>query len=128
MDEGEGRARVTELIRDGWQRRQQTCPSGGPFRSADVRGGYGGQSRAGTRDPVVEPQHPDPSSGEDMVDRGIIDGVRRRLFGRPQPIPPFHAFEMSVEALRWWKPSMRRFAEMQRAVQESARPAGVDHE
>ena len=102
---GSTRARRSKLIRDRRQRRQQALPRRRAIGGADRGRGRIGQRRAGAREAVVETQHPDPAAGKHMMQRGIVDRIRRRLRRRPQAIPALDAFEVRVEALRRRQPS-----------------------
>ena len=63
-----------------------------------------------------------------MMKRRIVGWIRWRLIGRHQPIPSRDILEVRVETLRRRQPVERRVIEAERPVQESARPAGVNHE
>ena len=121
-------ARGAELIRHRRQRRQQTVPCRRTLGGAERRRDRIGQRGPGAGDAVVETQHPDPSAGEHLMHRGIVDRIRRRVRRRPQPVPSLDAFEMRVESLRRRKPAARRFRKAERAVQEASRPARIDDE
>ena len=63
-----------------------------------------------------------------MVQRGVVDGIRRRVARRSQAVPPIDEFEVRVESLRRGQPSEAQLFEPERVMEESARAGRVDHE
>ena len=102
------RAGPAELIPDRGKRREQAIPGRRAFGGAHGRGERIGQRRAGARDAVVEPQHPDPAARKDVMQRGIVARKRRRLVGRLQVVPPLDVAEVREEPLSGRQPAERR--------------------
>jgi hypothetical protein len=79
---------------------------------------------------MVEAQHPHPAAVEDVMQRGVIRRVGTACIHSiaVQFLPAFHAGEMRVERLGGGQVRHRHFRQIQRAMQEAARPRGVHDE
>ena len=102
MDEGERRPRRGELGPDAREEREEALPGRRAVLECELARERVLRRDARARDPVREAQNPDPAPGEDVVHRGVVDGVGRRAEARevPQGIQPVDVHEVGEEPLR----------------------------
>ncbi len=130
MDEREDRTRALELRADRREPVEQPLPGRSALRERERPRELGRRGDTGARDAVAKAQDPDPPAAEDVVDRGVVDRVRRglRRGEHVHSIQPPHAVEVGEQALRRGEPRKGELLQRERAMEKPARPGGVDEE
>ncbi len=124
----EERPGAVELIAHRGQPLEEPAPAGCAFLQAERARERRSRGHARAGDAVVEAEDPDPAAFEDVVEGGVVGGIRRRAGGRKdsQLVEAAYAGEMRVETLARRKPRKRDGGQIQGAVQEASRARGVD--
>src|SRR5437667_11510401 len=99
-----------ELLAHRRQCFEQTTPFKVRLKADTTYVSGGPQSRAGARDAVIEPQHPNPSARKDMMLGGVIRWIRRGevlagLKGPPHIVEARDICKVRVDALRRRQPA-----------------------
>ncbi len=130
VDERPDRARLRELAAHGGQPLEQAVPRGRALLQPQRAGQRRRGGDAGARDAVVEPQDPDPSPREDVVQRRVVRGIRRALLGGEDAhrVEPPDAGEVRVETLGRRQAREGRLSQPKRPVEAASRPRRVDEE
>ena len=126
-NERKGRTGFRELPPHRGQAFEEAIPRRRALGEPHLTGQGRGRREAGARDPIVEPENPDPPSLEDVVDRGVVHRIRRFLRRREDPdfVQAPDSGEVRVEALRGGEVGETRLRQIEPSGQRASRPGRI---
>src|SRR3954471_2304484 len=116
----------SELFPHCRKRREQLFPATFPRCKIKLPGHGRGRGYAGTRNSIVEPQHPNPATRKNVMHGRIIDWVRPRFSRGRDCLKTADIFKMAVKGFGRWQRAKALRRNLQMRLQETSRSACVD--